>query len=103
MIDPATLSDDDIGKRVIWEIAPGVEEMGQLAAWASGVVVIVVPQAGSKYMRPVEIDPAQVRWANEGVKTNGDIEETHSGGVDISSSGEERQRRTESDHSRRDP
>ncbi len=62
MIDPETLSDKDIGRRVIWEVAPGVEERGLLLAWAEGVVVIALPIPGSKYMRPVEVEPAQVRW-----------------------------------------
>jgi hypothetical protein len=63
MIEIERLTEKDIGRRVIWEIAPGAEELAQLAAWAGGVLVIVIPISGSKYMRPVEVDPAQVRWA----------------------------------------
>lgn len=70
MIDPETLSDKDIGRFIIWEIAPAVEERGQLLAWAEGVIVIALPIPGSKYMKPVEIEPAQVRWL-EGVRKAG--------------------------------
>jgi hypothetical protein len=70
MIDPETLSDNDIGRLLVWEVAPGVEERGQLLAWAEGVIVIALPIPGSKYMRPVEVAPAQVRWV-EGVRKAG--------------------------------
>lgn len=68
MIDPSTLSEKDTGRRVIWEIAPGTEELAQLAAWSGDVIAILVPVSGSKYMRPVEVAPSQVRWAEETVR-----------------------------------
>jgi precorrin-3B methylase len=68
MISPSTLTEKDTGRRVIWEIAPGVEEMAQLGAWLGDVLVIFVAVSGSKYLRPVEVFASQVRWAEEIVR-----------------------------------
>lgn len=65
MIEISSIKESDVGRRVIWEVAPDVEECGLLAAWAGGVLVIMLPESGSNYMRPIEVDPAQVRWEDE--------------------------------------
>jgi hypothetical protein len=68
MIDSAKLTEKDIGRRVIWEIAPGTEELAQLGAWLGDVLVIFIPESGSKLLRPVEVSASQVRWADEQVR-----------------------------------
>jgi hypothetical protein len=64
MIDPSSLSDNDIGRRVYCEVAPGIEEVGRLGAWVKDVIVVFLPMAGG-LMRPVEVAPSQVRWFEE--------------------------------------
>lgn len=71
MIDPINLSEKDIGKRVIWQVRPGTEELAQLGAWSKDLLVIFISVSGSKYMRPVEVSPTQVRWADEKIKRAG--------------------------------
>ena len=61
MIDPSTLCDNDVGRRVYVETAPSVEEVGRLGAWVRDTIVVFLPMAGGR-MRPVEVAPSQVRW-----------------------------------------
>ncbi len=64
MIEIAQLTDADVGRRVIWEIEPGIENPGQIAAWTEDRLLLAVKQTGSKFLRIVEdVDPAQVKWA----------------------------------------
>ena len=70
MIDTSTLSEKDTGRRVIWEIAPGTEEPALLGAWSTDMLVIFV-NFDSKRLRPIEVEPSQVRWAEEQLKKVG--------------------------------
>lgn len=63
MIETSNLTDADIGRRIIWEVGPGIENAGFLAAWSEDVVVIALMQSESKYLKPVEVDAKEVRWA----------------------------------------
>lgn len=62
MIDITLLTDSDVGRHVIWEVSPGVEERGLIGAWVKDVIVIFIPKPDSQFMMPVEVEPGQVRW-----------------------------------------
>jgi len=65
MIEITQLTDEDVGRRVIWEIGPGIENPGQLATWTEDKLLLAMKQADSMFLRIVEdVDPAQVRWAD---------------------------------------
>ncbi|MGH9942457.1 MAG: hypothetical protein ACRD9R_08890 [Pyrinomonadaceae bacterium] len=66
MIEVENLSEKDIGRRVTWEVAPGVVNEGYLAAWDGGRLLIALRVTGKQFMRIVEdVDPAEVRWVHE--------------------------------------
>lgn len=67
MIDPATLTEKDTGRRVIWEISPGAEEPALLGAWSKDMLVIFVHHDG-KRLRPIEVEPSQARLADEALR-----------------------------------
>ena len=65
MIEIEELTDKDVGRRVIWEVGPGIENRGQLAAWTDDTLVLALQQAGSHFLTITnEIDPQEVRWAD---------------------------------------
>lgn len=66
MIEIGALTDADVGRRVVWEVAPGVENPGQIAAWTESSLLLAVPATGGKFLRIVDnVDPAAVRWAEK--------------------------------------
>lgn len=69
MIEIKQLTDKDVGRRVIWEFGPGIENLGQLAAWTDDNLLLAIPQPGSKYLQIVEnVNPQQVCWAENSIK-----------------------------------
>jgi hypothetical protein len=65
MIEISELSEKDVGRRVIWTVAPGVENEGLIAAWTEDKLLLAVKQPGKRCLRIAEnVDPAQVRWAD---------------------------------------
>lgn len=65
MIEIKNLTEDDVGRRVVWHVGAGIENPGQLVAWTGDRLLIAVAQADKKFLRIVEdIDPCQVCWAN---------------------------------------
>ncbi len=62
MIDIKLLTESDVGRYVIWEVAPSVEQQGRLGAWLNDVVVIFIPKPNSQFMMPVEVNQDQLRW-----------------------------------------
>jgi len=63
MIDVEALTEKDVGRRVLWQPAPGVENRARLAAWWEGRLVLAVSVAGNDYLRIVEdVDPEDVSW-----------------------------------------
>lgn len=64
MIEIAKLTEDDVGRRVVWTVAPGAENPGQLAAWTEDRLLLAVKVPGRHFLRIVEnVDPQDVRWA----------------------------------------
>lgn len=64
MIEIAQLTEEDIGRRVLYEVAPGIENPAQLGAWTDTALVLFIPTTEHKGLHPVfDVDPAQVRWA----------------------------------------
>lgn len=43
MIEIDKLSDEDIGRRVIWTVAPSAENPAQLGAWTEDSLVLFYP------------------------------------------------------------
>ncbi|PYS88997.1 MAG: hypothetical protein DMF64_19015 [Acidobacteria bacterium] len=63
MIEIEQLTDADVGRRVVWTVAPGVENRGQLAAWTEDRLVLAIEVAGQVYMHiAYGVDPAEVCW-----------------------------------------
>jgi hypothetical protein len=70
MIEIEQLTDADVGQRVIWTIAPGVENRGQLAAWTDERLVLAIEVAGQRYLHIAEnVDPADVCWLEDARRT----------------------------------
>jgi hypothetical protein len=64
MIEISELTDTDVGRRVIWTVAPGVENEGQIAAWTEDKLLLAVKQPSKRCLRIVEnVDPREVCWA----------------------------------------
>ena len=64
MIEIAQLTDSDIGRRVLYEVAPGIENPGHLGAWTESSLVLFIPTKEHKGLHPIfDVDPARVRWA----------------------------------------
>lgn len=65
MIEIDKLTEQDVGRRVIWRVAPGVENPAQIAAWTDDRLILAMPQTGSRFLRMVEdVDPREVAWAD---------------------------------------
>lgn len=65
MIEIAQLTDSDIGRRVLYEVAPDIENPAQLGAWTADKLVLFIPTAEHKGLHPVfDVDPRKVRWAD---------------------------------------
>lgn|GEM_PF-6035918 len=70
MIEIAELKDSDIGRRVVWTVAPDVENPAKLAAWTDDTLVLGVfdPNVGEPGVGGLrmisDVDPAQVRFAD---------------------------------------
>lgn len=65
MIEISKLTESDVGRRVIWTVAPGVENEGQIAAWTDDKLLLAVKQPGKPCLRIVEnVGPREVRWAD---------------------------------------
>lgn len=63
MIEIAELTDSEVGRQVIWEVGPGIENPGQIAAWTEDKLLLAIQQPGERCLRIVEnIDPSQVRF-----------------------------------------
>jgi hypothetical protein len=72
MIEIAQLTDSDIGRRVLYEVAPGIENPAQLGAWdvKADTLVLFIPTTEHKGLHPVfNVDPETVRWADRLVPT----------------------------------
>jgi hypothetical protein len=66
MIEVEALTERDVGRRVLWQSAPGVEIRGHLASWWDGRLVLATYVAGQKLLQIVEdVDPADVSWVEE--------------------------------------
>jgi hypothetical protein len=64
MIEIAQLTEADIGRRVLYEAAPGIENPAQLGSWTDTTLVLFIPTTEHKGLHPIfDVDPAQVRWA----------------------------------------
>jgi len=64
MIEITKLTEADIGRRLVWEVAPGAENPAVLGAWTDSALVIFVATKEHKGLHPVfDVDPADVRWA----------------------------------------
>ena len=65
MIDVAQLTEDDIGARVLWEVAPGIENPAQIGAWTDDTLVLFIPTTEHKGLHSIfNVDPSKVRWAD---------------------------------------
>ena len=65
MIEIAQLTEEDIGRRVLYTVAPGIENPAQLGTWTDTALVLFMPTTEHKGLHPVfNVDPAQVRWAD---------------------------------------
>jgi hypothetical protein len=72
MIEIDKLSDDDIGRRVIWTVAPGAENPAQLGAWTEDSLVLFYPTKEHKGLHSeFNVDPTKVRWADRLSKKEG--------------------------------
>jgi hypothetical protein len=66
MIEIAQLTEDDIGRRVIWEPIPGADNPARLLSWTEHTLVLGLPSAEHEGLHPTfDVDPAQVRWADK--------------------------------------
>lgn len=66
MIEVAQLTEEDIGRRVLYEVAPEIENPAQLGAWdaKAGTLVLFIPTTEHKGLHPIfDVAPAKVRWA----------------------------------------
>ena len=65
MIEIAQLTEEDIGRRVLYEVAPGIENPAQLGSWTDATLVLFIPTTEHKGLHPIfDIDPSTVRWAD---------------------------------------
>lgn len=66
MIEIAQLTDDDVGRRVLYEVAPGIESPAQLGSWTDATLILFIPTTEHKGLHSVfDVDPSKVRWADK--------------------------------------
>lgn len=64
MIETAQLTDSDIGRRVLYEVAPDIWNPAVLGAWTDEALVLFIPTTEHKGLHSIfGVDPAKVRWA----------------------------------------
>lgn len=65
VIEIAQLTDSDIGRRVLYEVAPDIENPAQLGAWTDTTLILFIPTNEHKGLHSIfDVDPAKVKWAD---------------------------------------
>jgi hypothetical protein len=72
MIEINQLTEKDIGRRVLYEVAPGIENPARLGAWTEASLIIFILTKEHKGLHPVfDVNPAKVRWADRLINPSG--------------------------------